>query len=192
MLKIKDYLIFSLPRNWASLCSIYPAWKWTWLDQEKVRRFFSQEKKLCNIFGRFLEEGFTGLVWYHGDTWVSYAWMSLPETAGPWHLPRNIRKLPVYWIFYCRTKHEYQRQGLFKASLNLFCQWAREKDHNARIYIDTTPENIPSRQAIKSIGFLPAGIITTLYLGLPKVSWILWGKWDKKAPHPRMPEETDL
>jgi RimJ/RimL family protein N-acetyltransferase len=93
----------------------------------------------------------------------------------------------VYWIFYCRTKEKYQGRGLYKASICLLANWAREKDPSARVYIDTSPENIPARRAIRSAGFAPRGVITTLNLQLPKIQFLLWGYWDKNASHPKLP-----
>lgn len=189
MLKRKDFLVFLLPTHWTSSYNIHHPLEWAWLDQETVGFFFSQEDRLQNVFRRFLAKGFAGVVWHHGSDWASYAWMSLPKTAGPAHLPRSIRKLPVYWIFYCRTKDEYQGRGLFKASLSLLARWAREREPEAEVYIDTDPNNIPSRRAIEAVGFLPKGIITTWTLWVPRLSPVIWGRWDPNAPYPEVAEQ---
>jgi len=185
MLKKKDFLVFLLRMHSAGLYKKYHLLEWTWLDQEAVRFFFPQEKRLQKVFKGFLTNGFVGIVWHHKGNWVSYAWMSLPETDGPPHLPRYIRQLPVYWIFYCRTKEEYGGQGLYKASLSILCNWARKRDPKAEVYIDTEPSNVPSRKAIETVGFIPAGIISVWTLGLPKLGSVaIWGSWNKEAEHP--------
>jgi len=158
-----------------------PLGNYTILDSTWIHYFFGADKTRANTFNRFLSQGFKGIVWYESNEWISYAWMSTPETLGPPHLPRWIRELPVYWIFYCRTKEQYQRRGFYKASIALLAQWARERDPNAKVYIDASPDNIPSIKAIESVGFVPAGTITTLTLQLPMVSFPLWGRWDKNA-----------
>lgn len=174
-------VVYQLPLNWDYSEDIPSEFKHVILNQDQVRHFFRREPTREKTFGKFLIQGFRGITWYTSSEWISYAWISTPETLGPPHLPYWIRKLPVYWIFYCRTKEQYQGRGLYKASISLLARWAREKAPNAPVYIDTALDNIPSRRAIKSVGFLPAGIITTLELKLPKVSYVLWGKWDKEA-----------
>lgn len=183
MLKRKRFLVFHLPSQWAGLDDMPSQLEWAWLNQEKVNFFFLQEDRLANVFRRFLTMGFSGLVWHNGEEWASYAWISLPTTFGPPHLSQRIRRLPVYWIFYCRTKDKYQGQGLFKASLNLLARWAREREPEAEVYIDTEPNNVISRRAIEVVGFLPKGVITTWTLAVPKFSLVIGGRWDVNAPH---------
>lgn len=183
------FVVYQLPSIWHRNSDI--SYKCSFLDQNRVQYFFRNDSVRVKTFRRFLSQGFRGIVWYVSDEWISYAWISSPETLGPLHLPHWIRKLPVYWIFYCRTREEYQGQGLFKASIILLAQWARNREPDAEVYIDTSPDNIPSRRAINSVGFVPAGIITTWTLNLPKVHLILSGKWDKEAPHPGTPKETN-
>ena len=193
MIKKRWYLVFSYPVSGVNnLFDAHLSLNWKWLDQEKASVYFSRESMLRNTFRQFLAKGFVGLVWHMESEWISYAWMSTPETLGPPHLPRWIKRLPVYWIFYCRTKEQYQGRGLYKASISLLTRWARERDPNAQVYIDTSPDNIPSRKAIESVGFTPAGMINTLTLRLPKVNLVLWGRWDRKAIHPEIPKEAHL
>ena len=155
-------------------------------DKGKITHLFKKDRVLQNRFCKFLARGFRGIVWYNEeDEWVSYAWISLPETSGPPHLPRYIRQLPVYWIFYCRTKEEYRGRGFYKASLSILCNWARERDPKAEIYIDTEPSNVPSRKAIEVVGFTPAGIISVWMLRLPKLgSVVIGGSWNREDKHP--------
>jgi len=175
--------VFRTNVNDAFLRSLDCSFQRIWLDEEAINVLFAQEEKLRNVFKKFLKNRFIGLAWHSNSEWVSYAWMSTPETLGPIHLPRGIQRLPIYWIFYCRTKVKYQGKGLFKASLTLLVHWVRERDPQAEIYIDTEEGNIPSRRAIKTVGFTPRGIITTWSLRLPKLSLVLWGRWDQNLPH---------
>jgi GNAT superfamily N-acetyltransferase len=189
LLKHRNLVVYKLPLKWNG-CVHSIRIKVMCLeldDKEKIIYLFKKDKVLQDKFCKFLAKGFRGIVWYNEDEWVSYAWISLPETSGPPHLPRYIRQLPVYWIFYCRTKEEYRGRGLYKASLSILCNWARERDPKAEIYIDTEPSNVPSRKAIEAVGFTPAGIISIWTLGLPKLgSVVIWGSWNKEAKHPGM------
>jgi len=164
---------------------IYPL-EWMWLNEHAVDLFWVTGDKLSTVFKKFLTKGFVGIVWHNKTTWASYAWMSLPETDGPIHMMRSIRNLPVYWIFYCRTSNEYQGLGLYKASLNLLARWARERKPVADVYIDTEIDNIPSRRAIGSVGFLPNGIVTTWTLRVPRQECLIWGHWDPNIHHPEI------
>lgn len=180
----KKFLVFYLPTCWASTHNmIYPL-EWMWLNEHAVDLFWVTGDKLSNVFKKFLTKGFVGIVWHNKATWASYAWMSLPETDGPIHMMRSIRNLSVYWIFYCRTRDKYQGQGLFKSSLSLLSCWAREREPEAKVYIDTEPNNISSRRAIGSVGFLPKGIITTWTLQIPRHERVIWGHWNPNACHP--------
>jgi len=185
MLMRRSFVVYELPSTWQQSDNILFG-KYTILDRIQIHYFFGADKTRVKTFYTFLAQGFKGIVWHESNEWISYAWMSTPETLGPPHLPRWIRRLPVYWIFYCRTKEQYQGRGLYKASISLLAQWARERDPNAQVYIDTTPDNIPSRKAIQSVGFVPAGIVTTLSLRLPRLNFVLWGRWDRKAMHPEI------
>ena len=154
--------------------------------REKIAQIF-KEDRLSKTFCQFWAKGFQGIAWCNGSSWISYAWMSLPETYGPPHLPQDIQRLPVYWIFYCRTKEEYRGRGFFRASICLFCDRARERDPKAEVYIDTEPDNLPSRKAIQAVGFVPAGMISTWSLRFPKLgSFIIKWQWDRRAHHPEV------
>lgn len=184
ILKGARLLVYQLPEKWGFSGVGIEGMEWAKIDDQDLVAWFNQDKHKQKVFTSFLRQGFLGLVWHNRCEWVSYAWMSLPGTFGPPHLPRGIRKLPVYWIFYCRTKEEYQGKGLYKASLSLLAHWARERNPEAEVYIDTESNNIPSRSAIKAVGFLPQGVITNWTLRVPRL--VIWGRWDPNAPHPEV------
>ena len=186
ILRKSENLVYQLPEKWEFPGVEIEGLEWTRIDDEALMAWFNRDKHRQKVFTSFLRRGFLGLVWHNGCEWASYAWMSLPGTLGPPHLPRHIQRLPVYWIFYCRTKEEYQGRGLYKASLSLLAQWARNRDPEASVYIDTAPNNIPSRSAIKAVGFFPQGVITMLTLRVPKLRLIIWWRWDLNTPHPEV------
>lgn len=190
MIKLKQFVVYMFPTEQAvqQLCGEKAHnldLEYATINPQIVTWLFDADKQRRTTFMKFLRQGHKGIIWYSKDEWASYAWISLPETSGPSHLPRQIRQRPVYWIFYCRTRDKYQGHGLYKASLSLLSKWARERDAKAEIYIDTEPDNVPSRRAIEAVGFLPKGVITTLTLQLPKLSFVVWGRWDPHAPHPK-------
>jgi hypothetical protein len=188
MILLRRFLVYELQSTWQQRVDTLFV-TYSILDQPQIDHLFTCDKARAHTFHRFLTLGFHGIVWHQSNEWISYAWMSTPETLGPPHLPRWIRKLPVYWIFYCRTKEQYQRRGFYKASIALLSQWAQDREPNAKVYIDTSPDNIPSRKAIESVGFVSAGTITTLTLRLPGVAFPLWGRWDRQAPNAEIDEE---
>lgn len=188
MIQLRKMLAYQLPKQWMPLEYNFSDYEWQKSDAQTIIKFFENDPKRLSAFSKFLRRGCLGIVWHNGREWIAYAWMSLPETCAPPHLPQWIRRLPVYWIFFCRTKDKYQGQGLYKASLSLLARWARERDPKAEVYIDTEPYNIPSRRAIEAVGFSPRGIITTWTLRVPKLSLVLWGRWDQDAPHPEVGE----
>jgi hypothetical protein len=187
LIKYSKYLVYKLPDEWRqNPYSVGEGISYIELkSKDTIKQLFSYDEILQRTFCEFLEKGFYGIAWYNQTGWMSYAWMSLPETLGPPHLPRKVQMLPFYWIFYCRTREEYRGHGLYKASLNILCNLARRQDPNAEIYIDTDANNLPSRKAIEAVGFIPAGVITMYSLRIPKIRTILlkWS-WNKEAKHP--------
>jgi len=183
----KTYVVYKLPVRWSDNIGIYTQdFKWLTINMSNLRSLFSDNLRRQTVFAKFLRYGFRGIVWtYHGQ-WISYAWISLPGTSGPPHLPLHIRRMQYYWIFYCRTREGYQGKGLYKASLSLLGRSAREADPNAQVYIDTEPDNFPSRKAIEAAGFVPTGVISVWNLRLPRISAALSGRWDKDTSHPEV------
>ncbi len=187
MLLHKTYVVYGLHDKWGHKVDVQSqGLMWSTINETNVHNLFSNDLRRRALFRKFLRRGFRGIVWAHGDRWVSYAWMSLPDTFGPPHLPPSIRQLQYYWIFYCRTREGYQGRGLYKASLVLLSRFAREADSAAQVYIDAEPDNYPSRRAIEATGFVPAGVIETWLLRLPRVSGVIWGRWDRSAWHPEI------
>jgi RimJ/RimL family protein N-acetyltransferase len=152
--------------------------------KEQVFDFFKNEKKDMKTFMKFVERGYEGLVWHTETEWISYAWMSTPESQAPPHLPHWVQSLHVYWLFNFYTKDSYRKQGLHRASVILLSKLAREKDFKARIYADVQPGNIPPIKSLLSVGFVPAGVIYTMTLRIPKFWYVFYGNWVKEEPHP--------
>ena len=183
MLRINRWLVCKLPEKWTGTQQSNMQLNWTYIDVFWLEQLFKNERRLFCRFNEFLKKGFIGIVWYNDNGWASYAWMSLPGTQGPPHLSSIIGGHYVYWVFYCRTKEDKKGRGLFKASLTMLAGWARARDIKAEVYIDTDPNNIPSRRAIETVGFSPNGIITAWTLRIPKVNSNIWGHWDPNATH---------
>lgn len=182
----KQLIVYKLPEQWKCIGPNPAVFGWAQINEQTLKRIFSNDLQRLMTFEKFLRRGFLGIVWYNEEEWVSYAWMSLPETAGPPHLPRSVQKLLVHWIFYCRTKEKYQRRGLYKASLSLLANWARERDPETEVYVDTELNNIPSRRAIEAVGFLPRGVITTWAFRVPRYTFVIGGRYDPDVPHPEV------
>ena len=179
LLSKNRYVVFKLPINWtpqvqdsSNNFTIAEA------NPELIKLLFEDDPVRYKTFLGFLKTGMKGLIHYKGGQWASYAWMSCPGTPGPNHLP-FVRKLGVYWIHYCRTKEEFQNQGLYKQSLVKLCEMARNENPVSEVFIDTEPDNFPSIKAIQRVGFQPDGSIETLSINIPKFRFIKLIKWSK-------------
>lgn len=159
----------------------------TWASTETVNTLFTVDQLRHKFLG-FLATGFTGLVLHRDETWVTYAWMTTPSTAGPPHLPDWTSELGANWIFYCRTRQGFRGQGLYKHALQMLIGQARQESPEARVMIDTSPANLPSRRAVLATGFRPSGAIVTHQLRIPRVARWVWGSWDEDFEHPPMPK----
>ena len=152
-------------------------------NQDTITKYFkySQKKK---PFIKNLIDGSIGCFLVNEKEWVTYAWMSTPGQKPPTQIPNWVKNEQVYWIYYCRTKENYQSKGYYKAALKILIMEAYYKNKNAGIFIDTNAANIPSRKAILSSGFSPAGVIKSLPIRIPKRHLITIGKWGKGSKHP--------
>lgn len=161
--------------------------QWTIAQPESIKKFFLHDPCRLKTFLEFHANGLLGIILYQKEEYVTYAWMRVPNSPWPQHLPDSVRDSESYWIFYCRTNSKHARQGYFKQALKLLIEMACEKEAMPTIYIDTNIENLPSRRAILSAGFKPEGIITCYYLGLLKSNRPICGNWDRSAKHPGLP-----
>jgi len=183
-------LVYSLPPQRNQTDARHGAtldFDFTWASAESVKALF-RDDQLCHRFLGFLATGFSGLVFHRHNTWVAYAWMTNPSTAGPPHLPNWTRELGANWIFYCRTRQGFRGRGLYKCALQMLIREAFQESSEAKVMIDTSPANIPSRRAILATGFEPKGAIVTHQLAIPRVARWAWGSWDEEFKHPPMPE----
>lgn len=173
-----EWYVYKLPEEWKkSEISTLQNLEWDWASNNIINHYFDLDNLKGRTFKRMLSKRFVGILSGTDGKWTSYAWMKPPGCKGPSHLPRKIRKLPVYWIFYCRTEDNYQGMGIFKQSLSNLADWARKKSLSADIYIDTGAGNISSQKAILAVGFRPCGVIRTLYIVFPKIGQVTFGTW---------------
>lgn len=184
LLTRKEWIVFRLPEDWKYPDSFLgERLEWAWANENILDLFFSMDRARIRIFKKFLLRRFVGIISSCQGQWASYAWMKHPESIGPAHLPRNVKKLPVYWIFYCRTHELYQSKRIYKQSLCNLAEWARKRNSKADIYIDTELNNVSSRKAILAVGFKPCGVIRTLSIVFPKLGHITFGDWKRSSHH---------
>ena len=158
--------------------------QWTQATRDSVSELFRDDPRRRKTFMRFIDKGYHGIIMYHGAQWVNYGWMSKPDTLGPPHLPLDIQRTPVYWLFYQHTIPNYRGLGLYKSPLQLQAAYGARELETARVLIDTRPDNTASRKGILAVGFEPRGIIYTYELRIPRVKSWVWGSWDMDADHP--------
>lgn len=160
---------------------------WMLADSQNIESLFGKDRDMTRRFNHFLSIGAMGVFCSLGGEWVSYGWSSKPGKQAPPHLPKWVGKHGNYWIFHCHTREKFRGKGYYKQLLSHMTRTIRTDDSDTAIYIDTLPDNTPSRRAIHATGFAPYGVITTYKLWIPHVGdWILEGNWAQKEPHPEL------
>jgi hypothetical protein len=160
---------------------------WKLLDHPTIAQIFHDEPRHAAAFQRFASTGAIGVIIFIGDIWVAHAWMAVPGKPRPPHIP-NQAGPDTFWIYFCATKRRFSGKGLYKFAQRLLIREALTVAPDAAILIDTTPDNLASRKAIISTGFVPAGMINCFYLWLPRVlrKPVIY-HWDRKEQHPPLP-----
>lgn len=149
-----------------------------------VRSLFAGDPELFPRFNEFLERGYVGIFLYDANGWLSCGWTSTPDTLGPLHLSRRIRRMRVFWPTHFRTHPNHRRRGLFKKVMQLIIEHAYSLQPDAEIYGDTGFGALASRHVLLNLGWQPCGIATTYRI--PKLN-VKWTRWRKDAPHPPLP-----
>lgn len=156
--------------------------EWEQLHESQIAEYFFEDPCRVKTFQSFINRGFQGIVLVSNRKWISYAWMSPPGTGGPPHHALEKESSELYWIFWCRTRSDYQGKGIYKSALRRLLYLAKSQPLEADIFIDTTPDNVYSRRGIISAGFKPAGVITTTEI---KIGWEHFRHtlWQKNKKH---------
>ncbi len=158
------------------------------VDDQTIREFFDDEPIWQERFFEYLDEGYVGTILHNGDEWMSRGWTITPESdSAPRALPDSICSEECYWLFGTRTNQDYRGMGLFKEINRVRIKNILERDPDAQIYTDTGVDNV-ARYGIESSGFEPHGTITLLRFELPGSPLWKWGRWNREADHPALPE----
>ena len=170
------HFVYEWPR-----CRVPPSFEpkrpvdWWPADSVQIGRLFAAEPARMRSLLEMQAQGYAGLLCEIDGRWAAYAWMKRPRSPGPTHLTREMRRLPHYWITFCRSRPDLQGQGIYRAAIARLVGIALAEDPAARVFIDTARSNVPSQHAIAAAGFAPAGAVRTLcFLGVNRV---VWGSW---------------
>jgi len=149
---------------------------------------FAQDPLRHATFRTFLAKGYRGVLVLDGALWVGHAWLSLPGTPGPPHLPSWVGRAHPYWLFHSHTREPYRGRGILKAMV----QWrlallATLEGRRGRVFSDVGAGNVASRRALLSQGFRPMGTIIYLSLKLPFLGSCRLCHWSRAAQHPPLP-----
>lgn len=188
--RVRRALVYTLPADTPTdVGASNPAGGVEAIDASTARFLLIGDPRRERMLAAYLERGYTGLLVRNGSDAVAFGWLSEPSQAGPFHLAETIQRLPNYWIFNCWTAPAARGRGLFKVILAALCKEARArmKGPPEAVFIDTTAGNLPARRAILASGFQPAGVVTTCILGVPRVRWWKWSRWDSGRLHPQLP-----
>ena len=184
LLRKKRLLVYELADRLNEGLLLPTGIQWTRATRNSVADLFRDDPRRKKTFLQFVCKGYYGIIMYHDFQWISYGWMSKPDTPGPPHLPMGVQTRPVYWLFYQHTSQNYRGRGIYKHSLQLQVAHVLSEVEHANVCIDTRPDNIASRKGILAVGFQPKGIIDTRELRIPRVKSWVWGSWDIDANHP--------
>lgn len=155
-------------------------------DARSTDALFAEDAARNAEFHAYLGQGYRGMYLHEAGCWVAHGWVSPAGTRGPPHLAIRVSDPAADWLFAFHTREPYRRQGLYKALLGRLASNAVKDRPEGRVFVDTGPRNLPSRRAIAAVGFEPAGVVTTFILGVPKLRWWRWGRWDPARPHPAL------
>ena len=187
------YVVFELPLEWRApslAAPDQPACRPVCADESIIQALFREDLDRAQRFLAFLADGYIGAFHVCGEQWASYAWMAVPDTRRPPHLPSRDVPQQAYWIHFCRTADQFQGRGLYKRSLVMLAQRARQQDPSGRVLIDADSGNVAARKAMLAVGFEPRGVISTQCLGIPRVTTFVRGSWRVEAAHPAIPVPT--
>lgn len=157
-------------------------------ETDAVRRFFGDDPEWRDRYFEYLNDGYVGMVLHDDGELMSYGWILTPESKrAPRALPDSICDEECYWLFDAGTEPEYRGLGLFKEINRVRTEWILERDPGATIYTDTGVDNV-ARYGIESSEFEPYGTMSLFRVELPGTPLWKWGRWNRHAEHPPMPE----
>lgn len=171
------------PRN-EDVPESIPGSKWQVADPDNVETFFQADHKRSELFLQSLRSGCLGVFLVQNSEMVAYGWTTQPGKGRPPHLPRWAGRTQSFWIFNCHIKSSFRGQGVYKHLLGHLLKQARERGPEP-VHVDAFPENVASRRAILSAGFVSCGVTRTLKLWVPGITHLpLAGTWSPEERHP--------
>jgi GNAT superfamily N-acetyltransferase len=145
--------------------------------------FFAGDAIRTRTFREFLGHGYQGVLVHDGPRWAGYGWITTPGTPAAPHLSPWLGREQPFWLFYAHTREDYRGRGIQKAMLRRRLQaLAGPGGRRHQAYADTRTTNVPSRRALLSLGFQPAGTMLRLEVPLLRSCPLCW--WDRHQPHP--------
>jgi len=150
--------------------------RWAWIHHESALRGLPVTNSAIRTFTRLAARGSVGIGLLSSRECVARAWMSTPHARLPAHLPAWLGR--NYWIHSCRTNEAFRGQGLYTSAVRYLLAHAAAQSAPAsvEVFIDTTPNNEPSKRAIQRAGFEYRGTIVTYRLPKTGLSFARWIK----------------
>lgn len=157
-----------------------------WITEELIENTIESDQRK-EKFKFFLDIGHSGLLAHKNGSWITYGWISKPETAdAPYQLPDWIADLNLYWLFYGRTKKQHRENGWHKYILTERLRAIYAHNPDAAVFTDADADNI-SRFSMLSVGFEPMGKMTVYRFGYPLYYVKTVGRWNWDVSHPPLP-----
>ncbi|WP_168429016.1 hypothetical protein [Microbacterium sp. K36] len=165
-----------------------PGYEKVILDHTSVRDLFGRptgDDWRARVYPRLLSGGSRGIAAVDPQgLWAAVQWIAPPGADGPTHLPRRLIR-PHFWCFNEHTREGHRRLGLWRALKSSGFALARDlSGADVTLYSDTETENLPSRRAHEAFGFTHEGVMSTLTLRYARGRRLVFGGWDREAPHP--------
>jgi len=152
------------------------------MDEPTIAQIFRNDERLRKKFTEFFRRGAKGWLLTDGERWVTYGWVTRLDQFRPDQIGFNLAK-PADWIFYCGTHPDYRGRGAFQTLLR---RMAREQieDSSRELFVDNVPANIASRRAVEKVGFIPNGMLRSIFFRIPGRP-LVFTFWNRSQPHPK-------
>jgi len=161
------------------------------MTKNLARKYFADSPQLIATFCKRINEQSVGELVTCGDDWASYVWLRTPNAPPPAGLPANVSG-KYYWLYDSFTNPNYRGKGLYKKAMAFLINWVIEHEEHPLIYAIIHPTNIPPRRALRSLRFLPCGVMTIYYFWIPKLFRRMWfAVWRRSADHERLIKDED-
>lgn len=183
-LRKRTNVIYRFSGNMPYPPNLPPGLYWEPASEALLDLVMSDDHSRCEALKGLLAQGAQGIIIHDGERWAAHGFISPPGISLPHHIPKRIVSEP-WWLFYMHTSKEWRRRGLQKACIKLKLRFINQLAGRIdMVMTDTGEDNMPSRKGFITTGFVPAGVVRSLELHVPKHGIVLLhAKWNRTELH---------